>query len=167
MHLGIISKSAKEGNEYTSSFRNGDITNLIIDISMKRKRWFKLNHLEEYTTNFSTNVYLPKYEYCLSDFMAHSVDLCNSSHYDVGDDSMSTCTWIEEDIGKTDNWYFVFPNVTMDYKKAIVIKLFNGCTITWDARKLRHASSRTIRIRGGGGTTAGNCELRKKKKKNA
>lgn len=97
--------------------------------------------------------------------MAHSINLCNSSHYDSSDDSLSVCTWVEDEEGSTDNWYLVFPNVTQDYKRAIIIKLFHGCTISWDARTLRHCSSKTIRLRGGQGTSAGNCELRKRNRR--
>ena len=74
-------------------------------------------------------------------------------------------TWVEEKENNTENWYLVFPNVTTDNNNATIIKLFHGCTICWDASKLRHASSvPSYRIKGGG-TSSGNCELRKKDKK--
>ena len=101
----------------------------------------------------------------LSDFMVHSTALANSSQYDVYDDRVTVSTWIEETIQNTMNWYFVLPNVTTDNNKATVIKLFHGCTICWDASKIRHASSKVqYRLRGGG-TSAGNCELRKKNRR--
>ena len=156
-------RRAKDGDEYISTQNSEEITNLMIDISKKRKHWLKKEMLEEYTNNFSSPVGLKKFEYCLSDFMVHSVNLCNPSHYDVNDDSISVCTWIEDNPGTTDNWYLVFPNTTLDYKKAVIIKLFHGCTIAWDARVLRHASSKTVRLRGGNSNTAGNCELRKQR----
>lgn len=56
----------------------------------------------------------------------------------------------------------MFPNVTCDGKKAIAIKLFHGCTISWDASVLRHASSQVSYRMRGGGKSAGNCEIRKK-----
>ena len=68
----------------------------------------------------------------------------------------------EETIGNTKNWFLVFPNTTLGNNKAVAVKLFHGCTVCWDASKLRHASSvPTYRIKGGG-TSSGNCELRKK-----
>ena len=158
-------RRAKEGDEYISTQKSEEITNLMREISIKRKLWLQKELLEDYSNNFSTPVGLKKFEFCLSDFMIHSMNLCNPSHYDVNDDSISVCTWIEDEPGTTDNWYLVFPNTTLDYKTAVIIKLFHGCTITWDARVLRHASSKTIRLRGGDSNTSGNCELRKKRTK--
>ena len=101
----------------------------------------------------------------LSELMVHSISLGNSSHYDVNDESITVTTWVEEKENNTENWYLVFPNVTTDNNNATIIKLFYGCTICWDASKLRHASSvPSYRIKGGG-TSSGNCELRKKDKK--
>ena len=98
--------------------------------------------------------------------MVHSIALCNASHYDVDDVTITTSTWVEEVIRNTKNWYLVFPNISIHDSKGVVIKLFHGCTVNWDASKLRHASSKPqytneYRLRGGG-QSAGNCELRKK-----
>ena len=40
-----------------------------------------------------------------------SVDLGNSSHYDVGDVSQGFFVWTEEVPGLASNWYFVMPNL--------------------------------------------------------
>ena len=100
----------------------------------------------------------------LTDFMVHSIALCNSSHYDVNDSTITITTWVEDIVGNTDNWYLVFPNVALidnlKNKKATLIKLSHGCTVSWDASKLRHASSKVSYKRRG--SSAGNCETKKK-----
>ena len=154
-------RSEKEG-EYKPSEKNEDIKNTMKIIGSSRNEWFQTNHKEDYDNNFNKDIKLEYMKESLSDFMVHSTSLCNSSHYDCNDASITVATWVEETLGNTENWYLVFPNVTKDFKKAIVIQLFHGCCISWDAKLLRHASSKpTYRIRGGG-TSAGNCELRRK-----
>ena len=98
--------------------------------------------------------------------MVHGTELCNASHYDSQDESVTVSTWIEKIPNNSENWYLVFPNVSCDNgKKATIIQLFHECTVLWDARVPCHASSQlTYRIRGGGGRPAGNCELRQKHK---
>ena len=131
-------------------------------IGVLRKPWFKTQFPLDFESNFGTPNETEYFNDSLSDFMVHSVALCNSSHYDVNDKSITVSTWVEETLGNTDNWYLIFPNVTFDNKKATIIKIFHGCTVTWDASIIRNASSKlSYRIRGGG-TSAGNCELRKK-----
>ena len=149
-------------NEYAICNNNPDICMLIEKISTIRKRWYIESFPEDYKSNFNIPIDINYMKFGLSDLMVHSMGLCNASHYDVFDDSITVSTWIEEEINVTDNWYLVFPNVTCDGKKAIVIKLFHGCTISWNAGLLRHASSKvSYRLRGGG-RSAGNCELRRK-----
>ena len=156
-----------EQRQYVTSARNRDIRVMMRQIGLERKQWFEKEYPDEYNKHFSTPNTLQYLRNTLSDFMVHSVELCNSAHYDVNDETITTATWIEETIGNTANWFFIFPNVTRDMKKAIVIQLFHGCTVTWDANELKHCSSKVeYRIRGGGGgTSAGNCELRRRKKK--
>ena len=154
-------RSEKEG-EFKPSEKNEDIKNTMKIIGSSRNEWFQTNHKEDYDNNFNKDIKLEYMKEALSDFMVHSISLCNSSHYDCNDESITVATWVEETLGNTENWYLVFPNVTKDFKKAIVIQLFHGCCISWDAKLLRHASSKpTYRIRGGG-TSAGNCELRRR-----
>ena len=155
---------AKHNDEYIPSLQNQNVSLQMAEIGKKRKEWYIKNFKNDYDVHFDFTKKLTKYEECLSDFMVHSVSLGNASHYDVNDESITVCTWVEEQIGNTQNWYFVLPNVTPDGKKALVIKLFHGCTISWEGYKIRHASSEVhYRLRGGG-TSAGNCELRRKKK---
>ena len=97
--------------------------------------------------------------------MVQSTSLCNSSHYDVNDDTITITTWVEETIGNTTNWYLVFPNISLNNSSnGTIIQLYHGCTVTWDAAALRHASSRvSYRLRGGG-QSSGLCETRRKQR---
>ena len=90
---------------------------------------------------------------CTQDF---SINLTNSSHYDVGDASRGYAVWVEGGAvrGKSgnDGWYFVLPNVVVVSgqeggeceKGGIAIRLGHGVTISWDGRVLRHCTSQPI-----------------------
>ena len=97
---------------------------------------------ELYNEKFNGPTTLPYTKDSLSDTMVHSISLTNASHYDFDDISHTCATWIEEFEGITNNWYLVFPNVCINGSKGMVIKLFDGCTVNWDASLLRHASSK-------------------------
>ena len=152
-----------ESKEYVISKHNQDVRKLMTEIGNERKLWFMKEFPEEYKEQFSTENNLEYMKSCLSDFMVHSVNLRNASHNDINDATLTSTTWIEDTVGDTENWYFVFPNLSRDLKKAIVVKLFDRCTINWDGALVCHASSLT-RLRGGAGTStsAGNCELRRR-----
>ena len=68
-------------------------------------------------------------------------NLINAAHVDVYDTSQSIVTWTKEEHTHLDFWYFVLPNVTRDNKRAIVIKIKHGLTISIDARKVMHCST--------------------------
>lgn len=75
-----------------------------------------------------------------------SVNLGNSSHYDVHDASQGFSVWTEEIRGLGSNWFFVMPNLHgngPDGKAfyGIAIKLGYGIAISWDGRVIRHATS--------------------------
>ena len=61
---------------------------------------------------------------CLSDFMVHCVNLRNASHYNINDATITTSTCVEDDIGETQKWCFVFPNLTRDLKREFLVKKF-------------------------------------------
>ena len=154
-----------ESLEYSISRKNRDIQEMMTSIGYERKKWFQDQFPDDYLEYFNTENQLDYMKTCLSDFMVHSINLRNASHYDVNDATITTTTWVEDEQDSTHNWYFVFPNVTRDMKKAIVVKLFHGCTINWNGAVLRHCSSLTTRLRGGDGTSAGNCELRRRRRR--
>ena len=82
-----------------------------------------------------------------------SVNLGNSSHFDVNDASQAYSVWLEEMLGRGENWFFVLPNVhgvrpiwVGKVKKwipfhGVAVKLGHGVAISWDGRKIRHCTS--------------------------
>jgi hypothetical protein len=76
-----------------------------------------------------------------------SVNLSNSSHYDVNDASQGFSIWTEERPGTTRSWYFVLPNMNGTFPDSereyygIAIKLTHGVLISWDGRLIRHCTS--------------------------
>ena len=65
------------------------------------------------------------------------------AHYDL-DTSVGLSIFNEKIPGTATNWNFVLPNTTMvneNADQAIAIKLFDGCTIAWDGRKVFHCTS--------------------------
>ena len=75
--------------------------------------------------------------YCLV-----SRDLINAAHYDL-DTSKSITVFNEKIPGRAKNWFFILPNVVLkriDQERAIVIQLFDGCTLCWDGRKVFHCT---------------------------
>lgn len=79
----------------------------------------------------------------ISAYALVSMDLVNSAHYDL-DTSVGLSIFNEKIPGKATNWNFVLPNTTMingNANQAIAIKLFDGCTIAWDGRKVFHCTS--------------------------
>jgi hypothetical protein len=62
---------------------------------------------------------------------------------DSADASRSTAFWVEEEPGGAKNWWFIFPDVSIDGSKGVVIKLFHGIGISWDGSKIKHCSSIT------------------------
>jgi hypothetical protein len=78
-----------------------------------------------------------------------SINLANSTHYDVNDASQGFTIWTEDHPGTTEDWYFVLPNMKgkfpgsdRDYN-GIAIKLSDGVLIGWDGRLIRHGTSMT------------------------
>ena len=70
-----------------------------------------------------------------------SKNLVNSAHYDL-DTSRSVTVFLEKEPGKAKDWDFILPNTTKieDETKAIAVKLFDGCAIGWDGRKVYHCT---------------------------
>jgi hypothetical protein len=75
-----------------------------------------------------------------------SVNLGNSSHFDVNDCSQGFAVWTEEIPGSASNWYFVMPNVhgtraDGEPFSGLVVRLYHGVAISWDGRVIRHCTS--------------------------
>jgi hypothetical protein len=76
-----------------------------------------------------------------------SINLANSSHFDVNDASQGFTIWTEDYPGSTEEWYFVLPNMKGKFPgtdreyAGIAIKLSDGVLIGWDGRLIRHGTS--------------------------
>ena len=177
--LGIF----KNETEFKITERNEDVQQMVSNIAKKRKEWVQLEFKNEFEIDYDGKIDLPYLNESISDFMVHSISLANSSHYDINDGSITTSTWIEESAGNTTNWFLLFPNVTCHKNgirdtesvnksngfsadtnnRATAIQLFDGCTVNWDASKLRHSSSQVTYKSRNKGTSGGNCQVRKRR----
>lgn len=82
----------------------------------------------------------------ISAYALVSEDLVNAAHYDL-DTSVGLSVFNELIPGNATNWNFVLPNTTLvdgNDKEAIAIKLFDGCAIAWDGRKIFHCTSTKV-----------------------
>ena len=70
-----------------------------------------------------------------------SVNLINSSHLDVYDTTMSIVTWTTDYEGEVTGWHLIFPNLTCDGERGLVVEIQDGVTIIWDAAKIHHCST--------------------------
>ncbi len=81
-----------------------------------------------------------------------SVNLSNSSHYDVNDGCQGFSIWTEDNPGSTKNLYFVLPNVEGQFPNSdrkfsgIAIALRHGVLISRDRRLLRHCTSHVFSV---------------------
>jgi hypothetical protein len=72
-----------------------------------------------------------------------SKNLGNSAHIDYQDDSLSLAVWVEETVGCASNWWFILPNVRLNGKSGVAIRLFHGAAISWNGKLIRHCTSIT------------------------
>ena len=72
-----------------------------------------------------------------------SINLGNSSHFDVNDATPSVALWVERFPGTAKNWYLLFPTTELDGKLGIAIKLHHGTMISWDGQFNRHCTAVT------------------------
>ena len=105
--------SRDKNKEFVVSRDNKDIRDLISIFGKHRKEWFVDEFPDEYEEEFDTEYNLKYMSGTISDFMVHSDSLANASHYDCNDKSITICTWVENFIGNTDNWYFLLPNLVL------------------------------------------------------
>jgi hypothetical protein len=85
--------------------------------------------------------------------MGLSVNLENSTQYDVNDASQGFCICTEDHPpGSTDDWYFVLPNMKGKFPgtereyNGIAIKLSDGVLIGWDDGLIKHTSMVASRV---------------------
>lgn len=78
----------------------------------------------------------------ISAYSLVSRDLVNAAHYDL-DTSVGISIFNERIPGLGINWFFILPNTIVEggsKDKAIMIKLFDGCTLSWDGRDIFHCT---------------------------
>ena len=77
--------------------------------------------------------------------MAVSVDLANSTHYDVNDASVGFVMFAESNPHTTKGWFFILPNVLIKFRNqtynGLALKISHGVCIHWDGRIIRHGTS--------------------------
>ena len=74
-----------------------------------------------------------------------SVNLANAAHYDINDDSRCFAIFVEKIPGDATNWFLVFPNISYNGSKGLVIRLTHGTAVDWDGLRMKHATSRAKR----------------------
>jgi hypothetical protein len=75
-----------------------------------------------------------------------SVNLANAAHYDENDEGIGAAVWVEQSPNVAMDVYFIFPNVsvkdsTNKMRNGLLIKLKDGCIISWNGNSLRHCTS--------------------------
>ena len=81
-----------------------------------------------------------------------SINLANEAHYDVNDLGGSISVWMKKVPENSMDTYFVFPNLLVKTsndsdattKNGLLVKLCDGCAISWDGAMLRHCTSMRI-----------------------
>ena len=81
----------------------------------------------------------------ISSSMAVSVDLANSTHYNVNDASMGFVVLSESKPHTTTHWNFVLPNVLVKFNNhsyhGLSLQLHHGACIHFDGGIIRHGTS--------------------------
>jgi len=75
-----------------------------------------------------------------------SVNLANATHYDMNDKGIGAAVWVEQSPFVEMDIYFIFPNVSVKdstgkMQNGLLVKLKDGCTISWNGNSLCHCTS--------------------------
>ena len=70
-----------------------------------------------------------------------SLNYRNAPHLDVNDEEEGIITWTMHGSGEVRDWFFVLPNVTIDGKKAVIIKIKDGLSLKINAKIIMHCTS--------------------------
>jgi len=72
-------------------------------------------------------------------------NLANPAHYNIWDLGAGMAMWMETNETQKTDVYFVFPNVIVKdgdiSQSGVLIKLCDGCMISWDGSLLHHCTS--------------------------
>jgi len=74
------------------------------------------------------------------------IDLANPSHYDVNDEGPGVAIWMEKNSFALMDVYFSFLNISVKDNdgnacNGLLVKLKDGCIISWDGCSLCHCTS--------------------------
>ena len=86
----------------------------------------------------------PSMEKCFVSSITSSCNYINAAHYDVDDSCEGIITWTFDGDEEPSDWYFILPNLSVDGKKATIIKLHHGLSIKIDARIIMHCSTMSL-----------------------
>jgi hypothetical protein len=64
----------------------------------------------------------------------------NSAHFDPRDKSKTWAVWANP-ASDANNWFFVFPDLSINNSQGVAFKLFHGASMAWDGRIHRHCTS--------------------------
>jgi carnitine O-acetyltransferase len=67
-------------------------------------------------------------------------NFASSAHIDPRDTSLTWCVWAHTGSAP-DDWFFVFPDVSIGGSKGVAFKLAHGTMMSWDGRLVRHCTS--------------------------
>ena len=134
-----------DGSSGTYQLTNIDgVRQLLRELTISAEYYYRKNHLSHHidmmrSKKNQNSITSMKGAFVCS--VATSHNLKNAAHYDVYDTHHSIVTWTKDDHTTLDFWYFILPNVTRDNKRALVIKVKHGLTISLDAKKVMHCST--------------------------
>lgn len=141
--------NSKEGNYKSMRNVSMDVRGYSITARKGLEKYFK-KEIEEIVAADREQEIVPSTamggEQGISAYALVSEDLVNAAHYDL-DTSVGLSVFNELIPGNARNWNFVLPNTTLVDgcdKEAIAIKLFDGCAIAWDGRKIFHCTSTKV-----------------------
>lgn len=139
-------RNLKEGDYKSMKCTKMDVRSYCVDVRNTLDNYFKLEIDEIIDADLKQGV-IPSDtmggKNGISAYSLVSEDLVNAPHFDL-DTSVGISVFNEKHPGSSTNWNFVLPNTMLvdgNNNEAIVIKLFDGCTLSWDGRKIFHCTS--------------------------
>jgi len=81
--------------------------------------------------------------------MSISINLVNPAHYDTNDIDCGISVWMKNKQDKPTNSSFILPNLIVkdkhgQSKNRVIIKLCDGCVISWGGALICHCTSLRI-----------------------
>ena len=137
----------RKDKNYVSMTQNDEMNiRQYIEVSkLLLEKYFK-NELQEIRDADRAQGVVPLESMCgengISSYCLVSKDLVNAAHYDL-DTSVGISVFNEKIPGTAKDWYFILPNTVLadgNKQEAIIIRLFDACTLSWDGRVVFHCT---------------------------